>query len=232
MPLKITDYSDAILRDITCEVAKGEHRIILGDNGAGKTTLARVLCGLIPSDHVDIDGINPSGSFGTARARKINYIPAKLEVFDTFLSVEALLALSHFNTALSIQSVLEMLQITHLRQQPCSRLSAGESQLVLTASALLHGADYTLFDEPTANLDPLRMRELFTLLRHDTHLATKLIITHNLDLAYQLGFDVIYLKEGRIVFDGSSDAFFDQAHLDALYGGSVQKHNGHVVVAL
>ena len=237
MPLKISNYTDGILHDVSFEVARGENLIILGENGVGKTTLAKVLCGLIPSDTVNIDGVNPSNTDGKTRAKHINYIPAKLEVFDSYLSVKELLTLAHYGVVgtphpTSIDAVLEKLHIAHLKHAPCQRLSAGESQLVLTASALLHGATYTIFDEPTANLDPRRMKMLFSLLKSDTTLPSKLIITHNLDLAYRLGFDLLYLQEGRVAFHGSSEDFFDQRHLDALYGGSVQRVHDHVVVAL
>ena len=232
MPLTINNYADGILQGVSFEVQRGENLIILGANGVGKTTLAKVLCGLLPSDAVNIDGMIPSKTYGEERAKRINYIPAKMEVFDSYLTVAEFLSLSHFNQAISIDEALLKLNISHLKTQACQTLSSGESQLVLTASALLHGAVYTLFDEPTANLDPSRMKMLFELLKNDTTLPSKIIITHNLDLAYRLGFDVLYLQEGRVVFHGSSEAFFDQTHLDALYGGSVQKVNDHVVVAL
>jgi len=232
MPLTINNYANGILHGVSFEVEKGENLIILGANGVGKTTLAKVLCGLLPSDAVNIDGMIPSKTYAEARAKRINYIPAKLEVFDSYLSVEEFLALSHFNQAISIDEALMKLNISHLKTQACQTLSSGESQLVLSASALLHGADFTLFDEPTANLDPSRMKMLFELLKNDTTLPSKLIITHNLYLAYRLGFDVLYLKEGRVAFHGSNEDFFDQTHLDALYVGSVQKVNDHVVVAL
>ena len=230
MPLQITDYSDEILHNISFRLEAGSHLCILGANGAGKTTLAKVLCGLIDTDAVTIDGKLLHDLHGTARAKAVNYIPAKLEIFDTHMSVGELLALSHFDTALHIGDALERLQITHLKDHACKTLSSGESQLVLTASALLHGADYTLFDEPTANLDPLRMRTLFALLSDDDVLKSKIVITHNLELAFKLGFDILYLESGCIVFQGSADAFFAQSQLDAIYRGSVQNLGSHVVV--
>ena len=232
MPLHITDYSDEILHNISFSLEAGSHLCILGANGAGKTTLAKVLCGLIDTKAVTIDGKLLHDLHGTARAKVVNYIPAKLEIFDTHMSVEELLALSHFDTALHIGDALERLQIAHLQEHPCRTLSSGESQLVLTASALLHNARYTLFDEPTANLDPMRMRTLFALLSDKHVLKSKIVITHNLELAYKLGFDILYLEAGRIRFHGSSKAFFAQSQLDALYHGSVKNLGEHVVVSL
>ncbi len=232
MPLQITDYSDTILHDISLTLKEGSHLCILGANGAGKTTLAKVLCGLIESDAVTVNGKALRTLHGSERAKRVNYIPAKLEIFDRYMSVGELVALSHFDATLSIDTALKRLGIAHLRHHPCHRLSSGESQLVLTAAALLHGPDYTLFDEPTANLDPLRMRTLFALLSDDDVLKSKIVITHNLELAFKLGFDILYLEAGRIMFQGSADAFFTQSQLDRIYHGSVQNLGSHVVVAL
>ena len=232
MPLRLTDYNDTILHDISLEIEAGEHLTILGPNGAGKTTLAKVLCGLIPTETATIDGRRIDTMSGADRAEALNYIPAKLDIYDGFVSVEDFLALSRLDERMSIDAALQRLGIAHLKSYRCKTLSSGESQLLLTASALLHGARYTIFDEPTANLDPIRMRTLFALLSDENVLKSKIVITHNLELAYKLGFDILYLEAGCIVFQGSADAFFAQSQLDAIYHGSVKNLGEHVAVAL
>ena len=224
MPLKITDYSDQILTQISF--------VILGSNGVGKTTLAKVLCGITVSDSVSINNINPSKTSGSIRAELINYIPPKLEIFDEFMSVGAFLQLGYFNHHTSIDKVLEILEIRHLKEETCHSLSSGESQLLLVASSLLHNADFTIFDEPTANLDPKKIQMLFSLLKHKQQLKSKIIITHNLDFAYKLGFDILFLENGAITFHGSSQSFFTQKNLDTLYENSVQKIDQNIVVNL
>jgi len=232
MPVKIDNYSNSILKDISFSLEAGEHLIILGSNGVGKTTLAKVLCGMTPSSSVSIDGINPSKLYGEKRAKLINYIPPKLDVFDEFISVRAFLELGSFSSDITIEEALEKLHITHLSSKPCTTLSSGESQLLLIASALLHDARYTIFDEPTANLDPKKMQLLFTLLKDETTLQSKVIITHNLDLAYKLGYNILFLEEGAVKFHGTSSDFFSQEHLDVLYDGSVEKNTNNIVVKL
>ena len=179
--LKIDNYSSNILKNISFLLEPREHLIILGSNGVGKTTLAKVLCGITPSTSVRIDGINPSKLYGKARARLINYIPPKLDVFDEFITVREFLALGFIGRQhpTGINEVLDKLNISHLSDKTCHTLSSGESQLLLIASALLHDADYTIFDEPTANLDPQKMQLLFALLKDETILKSKIIITHN-----------------------------------------------------
>jgi iron complex transport system ATP-binding protein len=232
MPLKITNFSNAILQNISFELAYGDNLIILGSNGVGKTTLAKVLSGIIASDSVNIDGLSPSKTFGVSRAKLINYIPPKLEIFDSFISVREFLELSCLQSHLSIEKVLSTLQLTALASQKCQTLSSGQAQLLLIASALLHEAKYTIFDEPTANLDPQKMQMLFKLLQNAMPKESKIIITHNLNLAYKLGFDILFLDQGKIAFHGASEAFFEATHLHALYDGAVIKENNTIMVKL
>jgi iron complex transport system ATP-binding protein len=232
MPLIIDRYNSNILNNISFSLDAGENLIILGSNGVGKTTLAKVLCGITASSSVSIEGINPSNMYGEKRTKLVNYIPPKLDVFDEFITVREFLELSSFSQSISIEKTLEKLHITHLRDKSCHTLSSGESQLLLIASALLHDARYSIFDEPTANLDPQKMQMLFALLKDPSTLSSKLIITHNLDLAYKLGFDILFLEEGAVKFHGSSSAFFAQEHLDVLYDGAVEKSAENIVVKL
>jgi len=238
MPIKIDNYSNEILKNISFSLEAGEHLIILGSNGVGKTTLAKILCGMTPSKAVTIDTINPSKVYGKKRAKLINYIPPKLDVFDEFITVHEFLELGFIGGVVGAQhptgidDVLKKLQLIHLANKACKMLSSGESQLLLIASALLHDACYTIFDEPTANLDPQKMQLLFGLLKDVTTLQSKLIITHNLDLAYKLGYNILFLEDGAMKFYGSNANFFEQKHLDTLYDSSVEKRENNIVVKL
>ena len=232
MPLLVTKHTDNILRDISLRLESGEHLLILGANGAGKTTLAKRIAGLRPSDAVTIEGRSPYHTYGATRARLVNYIPPKLDVFDDYLTVEAFLALGHFNEALTINEALRLCGIAHLASHRCVTLSSGEGQLVLFASALLHGARYTLFDEPAANLDPVKLKRIFNLLQTTPHLHSRIVITHHLDMAYKLGYRVCAMEQGRIVFNGAHEAFFDEAHLQRFYNGAVAVAANHAVVTL
>jgi len=234
--LKVDNYSNAILKDISFTVEADENLIILGSNGVGKTTLAKVLCGVTPTSSVSIESINPSKVYGQKRAKLINYIPPKLDVFDEFITVREFLELGIVDALtaehLTIEEALKKLHISHLANKACKTLSSGESQLLLIASALLHDARYTIFDEPTANLDPQKMQLLFGLLKDEATFKSKIIITHNLDFAYKLGYNILFLEEGKIKFHGSNADFFTQTHLDTLYNGSVEKCENNIVVKL
>lgn len=230
--LKLNNYTNYILKDISFELPYGKNLIILGNNGAGKTTLAKVLSGLIKTEKVTVQNKNLHTLWGKERSKKINYIPTKLEIFDEYLTVKEFLSLSRLQQNISIQNILDRLGILYLKNKSCKSLSSGESQLVLIAGAILQGSDFTIFDEIVSNLDPHRQKDIFTLFKKGDDLHSKIIITHNLDFAYKLGYNIIYIKKGQILFKGTNEDFFDQKHLDILFEKSVKRYENHIVVDL
>lgn len=229
--LKISNYTNYILENISFEI-ENKNIIILGSNGAGKTTLAKVLSGLIQSKCVSLQNKPLSQIPYEKRVAQINYIPAKLEIFDEYIDVEAFLTLNQFSSKNTIDEILKKLEIFHLKKKNCSTLSSGESQLVLLASAILHHAKYTILDEPTANLDPQKLKNVFKILASEKSLQHKIIITHNLHLAYKLGYDIVFIDDGRVKFQGKSEHFFLQKNLDTLYDNTVKNTHNTIVIDL
>jgi iron complex transport system ATP-binding protein len=218
--IQLTNYSDGILKNIHFELKPKQNLIILGANGAGKSTLAKVLCGITPSSSLLIQG-KPLSAYSTKeRTKRINYVPAKLEIFDEYITLQEYLNLSRLHTLLVSSNMLKLLNIAHLKEKPCQQLSSGEQQLTMLATAVLHNAEVTIFDEPTANLDPQKSRDIFSLLKSSLF-QSKIIITHDLNLAYKLGYDVLFMKEGKIDFQGTSQSFFTESTLNHYFGASL-----------
>jgi len=231
MKLNINGYSNTILNNINFELKKNQNLIILGSNGAGKSTFAKVLSGIMPSKHVTIDNKQLHNLNAKSRTKYINYIPAKLEIFDEYITLDEYLNLSRLHTLLASKNMLKFLEIEHLKNKPCQQLSSGEQQLAMLATAVLHNAETTIFDEPTANLDPQKSRDVFSLLKSNLF-QRKIIITHDLMLAYRLGYDVVYIKDGTISFFDSSEKFFNTLNLDHYFGSSVKIIDNFVLVNL
>jgi iron complex transport system ATP-binding protein len=231
--LKINNYSNLILKNISFHLKEDENLIILGSNGAGKSTLAKVLSNLLSNKEVFLFGENISKLEHKQRVQYINYIPPKLEVFDEYLTVYEFLELSFIESIdyKKIDTVIEHTKIAHLKHRSCTQLSSGEKQLLLLASSMIHNAKITIFDELTANMDISRVKEVYELFKSNL-LQQKIIITHNLDLAYHLKYKILYLQEGEIEFFGECDEFFQEENLNKRYNDSLQIVNGHLVVKL
>jgi len=231
--LEINNYSNFILKSISFSLQENENLIILGANGAGKSTLAKVLSNLIASDKVTFSKENIDIISYEKRAQLINYIPPKLEVFDEYISVYEFLELSFINSIdrKKIDKVITLLKLEKIKNRACNNLSSGEKQLLLLASSIIHNAKITIFDELTANMDITRVQEAFGIF-NSQHLQQKVIITHNLDLAFHLGYKILYMEEGEVKFFGTSKEFFSKNILEKFYQNCLKVVDGHLVVNL
>lgn len=164
--LKISNYSNFILKNISFFLNENENLVVLGENGAGKSTLAKVICGLIESEAIELYEKNLNSLSQQERANFINYIPPKLSIFDEYITLKEFLELSSINSvdAKRLKKVILLLNLKKLENRYCNDLSSGEKQLLLLASSLMHNAKITIFDELTANLDINRLKEVFDIL--------------------------------------------------------------------
>lgn len=231
--LKISNYSNFILKNISFFLNENENLVVLGENGAGKSTLAKVICGLIESEAIELYEKNLNSLSQQERANFINYIPPKLSIFDEYITLKEFLELSSINSvdAKRLKKVILLLNLKKLENRYCNDLSSGEKQLLLLASSLMHNAKITIFDELTANLDINRLKEVFDIFKSN-FLNQKIVITHNLDLAYALKFKILFLKDGKIEFFGENEEFFTNKNLNKFYKNSISKVNNHLVINL
>lgn len=229
--LKISGFSNSILTSINFHLNDDENLIILGSNGAGKSTLAKVLCGISHSDSVTLFSKELHNLSAKQRAELINYIPPKLEIFDEYISLREYLELSRLYSELSIDETLELLGLKSLEHKACITLSSGEQQLTMLASSLLHNAKLTIFDEPTANLDPQKTQKVAQILASNK-VQNRIIITHDLNLAFKLGYKILYMSEGKIEFFDENNKFFEKSNLDKIFGSSLKRIDDYFVVNL
>jgi len=229
--LTISDFSNNILSNINMHLQENENLIILGSNGAGKSTLAKVLCGIINSHSIEVFKYKLHTLHAKKRAELINYIPPKLEVFDEHISLMEYLELSTLYSNISVNEVLSLLCLDDLKDKSCKTLSSGEQQLTMLASSMLHNAKITIFDEPTANLDPQKTLNVYNILKSDK-IKNRIIITHDLSLAYKLGYKILYMEDGKIAFFDESRKFFEKSNLDDFFGSSLKRIDDFFMVNL
>ena len=231
--LKIKNYNSSILHEISFFLKENENLIILGENGAGKSTLAKVLSNLILNDKVELLDENISKISDLKRTQLINYIPPKLSIFDEYVTLREFLELSFIENVNNqkIDEVIKLLNLRKLEDKYCKSFSSGEKQLLLLASAIMHNAQITIFDELTANLDISRLKEVFEIFNSNL-LKQKIIITHNLDLANALKYKVLFVKDGKIEFFGEHEEFFTNENLQRFYNNTILKLQNHLVVNL
>lgn len=229
--LQINSFKNSILHDITLHLKDKENLIILGSNGAGKSTLAKVLCGIKPSDSVQLFSKKLHTLSAKQRAKLINYVPPKLEIFDEYISLREYLEISKLYSKLNVDEVISLLNLKALQNKSCKTLSSGEQQLTMLASALLHDAKITVFDEPTANLDPQKTLQVYKILASDA-IQNKIIISHDLNLAYKLGYKILYIQDGKVAFFDTNEKFFEDENLKHFFGTSLKRVDDYFMVNL
>ncbi len=220
-------YGDkSILKDVSLQVKN--HLSILGANGSGKSTLARAMCDLIKYDgEVEVDSINIKELSLLEKAKTISYIPAKLEIYDPYITVyefvllgrfpykKSFLEYSHKDQKIALNT-LEFLKIQHLKEHAVGSLSSGEQQLTLIAQALAGQSKIIIFDEPTANLDPHNSKIIAEHIKGLKDYHQIVLITHDLHLACYVGSPIAFVKEKELhLFE---NGFFDDENLEKLYG--------------
>ena len=198
--------------NLTLEVEPGEVLGLLGVNGAGKTTVMNMILGLTLPNKGSITGFGQDlqkhridilkrTNFCTTYAN----LPSNLKVWQNLRVFAGLYGIR--NPREKITELLELLEISHLRNSITGRLSAGEGTRVNLAKALLNKPELLLLDEPTASLDPDiadKVRKLVRRLQQESEPAI-LYTSHNMRDIEEVCDRILFLHSGRILASGTAD---------------------------
>ncbi|MEZ0226424.1 MAG: ABC transporter ATP-binding protein [Alphaproteobacteria bacterium] len=196
--------------DISFTVKKGSITALLGGNGAGKTTTIAMLLGaLMPtSGSIRILGHDMLGNRYPA-LQKMNFsspyvdLPWKLTVRQNLRVYGKLYNVP--NLEKHIVKMAEELDMTEFVDRPVGKLSAGQKTRVSLSKALINTPEVLLLDEPTASLDPDtadRIRGYLDNFRKQ-HGTTFLLASHNMKEVERLCDNVLMMKRGKIVDEGT-----------------------------
>jgi len=212
------------LKGVSLRISHGESVALVGENGAGKSTLLLHLNGYLTptAGQVRIGDYALTPDTLTAVRRSVGMVFQNPDdqlfmptVFDDVAFGPLNLGLSGQEVERRVAQVLETVGAGHLSKRPPYKLSQGEKRSVAIATVLAMSPDILVMDEPTSNLDPLSRRRLIELLKTFKH--TKIIATHDLDMALDLCERTIVLHQGRITADGLTEKLFQD---EALLRGS------------
>ncbi len=214
------------VRDVSFEVPKGQVVAFLGPNGAGKTTTMRLLTGFIAptSGTAKIAGIDVQAD-RIAAAERLGYLPengplyADMTPMDLLQFFAAARGLTRAELKTRMDAVIDQCAIASVAYKPIGKLSKGYRQRVSMAQALLHDPEVLIMDEPTSGLDPNQIREVRKLIRELGRSKTILISTHILQEVEPVAGRVLFIHDGRIVFDGTpKELASDNRSLEERFG--------------
>jgi len=225
----------AVVQDVSVSVDSGEVVGLLGPNGAGKTTSFYMIVGLVPVDAgcIEIDGQVITGLPIHKRARMgLSYLPQDASVFRR-LSVEdnirAVLELQldahgrRLETGAighNLETLLDELQIGHLRKNTAISLSGGERRRVEIARALATQPRFILLDEPFAGVDPIAVIEIQRIVRFLKSRGIGVLITdHNVRETLGICDRAYIISEGKVLTDGHPDEIVGDPAVRRVYLG-------------
>ncbi|RQD77170.1 MAG: ATP-binding cassette domain-containing protein [Candidatus Syntrophonatronum acetioxidans] len=200
------------LKDINVDILPHKRTVILGANGSGKTTLiyhlngiffpqeGKVTIGGLPLEKKNLEEIrrklgllfdNPDNQlFSTTVYNDIAFGPRNLKLGEEEVEERVL-------------RVLEAIGIKDLKERPPYNLSLGQKKKVAIAGLLAMEPEILVCDEPFSGLDPRSGEQLMGIINSlNSRGTTLVIVTHDVNMAYAWGEQVVIMKEGKILQEG------------------------------
>lgn len=215
------------LSGIDIQIMAGETILLLGPSGSGKSSLALALNGLIPhivggtmQGWVYIAGLDSQETTVSQLAQHVGIVFQDPEAQFVTMTVEDEIAFGLENLCVPpeemdarIDDALVQVTLSAYRRRRVDALSGGEKQRLAMATLLAMGPQVLIFDEPTANLDPIGTRQVFETIAQlkQTGKYTILIIEHKLDdLMHLIDRVIVLTAQGELFADGPPHTVFSE----------------------
>jgi phospholipid/cholesterol/gamma-HCH transport system ATP-binding protein len=202
-----------VLRGVRLDVAPGETLVIIGGSGEGKSVLIRQIIGLEQPDKGEIRlndltvaayrALTPEAKpFHVSMVFQSSALLNSLTVFDNVsLALHEHRTASPADIRTIVRQCLEQVDLAGTEEKMPNELSGGMRKRAAIARALAVDSDLILYDEPTAELDPILTEDVGALIRRiqERRRPTQVVVTHNLPLAKEIADHVAVLRRGEIV---------------------------------
>ena len=224
--------STQILKDISFDVEEGQLCGLFGPNGCGKTTLFKCCMKFLKfhKGSVIMDGMDINECRIEDMAKVVAYVPQEHKPPFPYLVKEVVLMgrTPHLGGFFGVKradkekalDALELLEISHLAEQPYNELSGGQRQMVLIARAIAQETKLMFLDEPTSALDFSNQLKIWKLLRKVADQGiTILACSHDPNHVSWFCDDVVVMNENGIIGQGPPYHVITEPILDEIYQG-------------
>jgi lipopolysaccharide export system ATP-binding protein len=233
--LRKTYGKRSVVQDVSISVDSGEVVGLLGPNGAGKTTSFYMIVGIVPADYgrIEIDGTTITSMPMHKRARLgLSYLPQDASVFRRLTveqNIRAVLELqfdesghplSKTKIRDNLESLIDELQIGHIRNNTAVSLSGGERRRVEIARALASNPRFILLDEPFAGVDPIAVIEIQRIVHFLKNRNIGVLITdHNVRETLGICDRAYIISEGKVLTSGHPSEIITNEAVREVYLG-------------
>ncbi|MDU5309857.1 MAG: energy-coupling factor transporter ATPase [Dialister sp.] len=215
---KGTPFEKAALSNVSLTIEKGEFIGIIGHTGSGKSTLIQHLNGLLhPTEgRVTVDGVDLAGKSKEALAKRHSvgmvFQYPEHQLFEETVAKD--IAFGPHNQGYDeeeikkrVKSAMNFAGIDYemFAERSPFRLSGGQQRRVAIAGVIAMHPDFLILDEPSAGLDPVGRREIFSRIRswYEKGVFSVILVSHNMDDIARLATRLLVMHEGRIILDGN-----------------------------
>ncbi len=218
----------SVLSGISLTVARRDALVVLGRSGVGKSVLLKLIIGLHKPDSgsIEVQG-NEITSLDLIKLneirKKMGFLFQSAALFDSLTVAENVAFPLRRHTQMAdaertdrVEELLSRVGMQEARNKQPAEISGGMKKRVGLARALALDPKIMLYDEPTAELDPITSGEINELIRglREERGISSVVVTHDLNSARAVGDHVAFLNEGAVVMEGtiedmekSDDAF-------------------------
>lgn len=215
--LKKSFGGNAVLKDISFKINKGENLAIFGKSGSGKSVLIKCLVGLIEPDEgkvvlLDKDIAELNTEELNSLRKKIGFLFQSAALYDS-MTVRENIAFPLRDLKSKPKEEIEALVIEALKNvgledaidKMPSELSGGMRKRIGLARTLILKPEIILYDEPTTGLDPITSREISQLILdiQKKYNTASIIITHDVECAHIAANRIIMIKDGTSAAEGT-----------------------------
>lgn len=214
-------FGDTVVLDgITTSFERGTITSIIGPSGSGKSTLLRCLNQLEDASggtiHFHGDDLTSRDANLDRIRQRIGMVFQSFQLFANMSVVEnvafgprKILGLTKKDAHDRAILWLKQVGMESFRDRAVQTLSGGQQQRVAIARTLAMEPEVLLFDEPTSALDPMMVGEVLDVIRAvATGDYTIVVVTHEMAFARDISDRVLFMEEGKIVVDGTSEDVF------------------------
>jgi ABC-2 type transport system ATP-binding protein len=210
--------------NVSLELRRGEVLGLLGHNGAGKSTTLQMLTGALPPDSgtVTICDFDLAAEPELAKAC-IGFLPEHpplykdMRVDDYLLFAARLHKVPAARLAEALAQAKQRCGLQECGGKLIGTLSKGYQQRVGIAQAIIHNPAVVVLDEPTVGLDPAQIRDIRSLIRELGDHSSVILSTHLLNEVENLCDRVAILKQGRLIFSGSSAEMMSNGNMEEAF---------------
>ena len=215
------------LKDVSLTIERGDIVSLIGPSGSGKSTLLRCIHGLetIDKGSIQIDGVEMDPSNTSLYRQQRNRMGFVFQHFNLFPNMTVLencklapiqvLKMSDSDAEKVALEYLEKVGLLDKKNAYPNNLSGGQKQRVAIARALCMNPEVMLFDEPTSALDPEMIKEVLEVMKDlGNQGMTMIVVTHEMGFARKVGTRVVFLDQGEIVEENTSEEFFSNPQSD------------------